>query len=125
MPVTVLAVHNDIAFLFALALQLEHDRVALIPSSSVKSAERLLSELKVRPDLLIVNCKIRGVCAFAEESLKRWPALKMVAVVSEGHRCIKCRCLFASIIGDSPSPMIDRWVNLVRTLTHQRELATQ
>ena len=125
MSVTVLAVNNDIAFLFALALQLEHSRVGLIPAHSVKNAERLLSELKVQPDLLIINCKVRGVCPFAAESLKRWPALKVVAILSEGHRCLKCRGLLAATIGDSPSPMIDRWVGLVRTLTNQSQTARQ
>ena len=112
MSATVLAVHNDIAFLFALALQLEHSRVCLIPAPSVKNAQRLLTELKLQPDLLVINCKIRGVCAFAEESLKRWPALRVVAIASEGHRCLKCRSLLVGTIGDAPSPAIDQWVSL-------------
>jgi hypothetical protein len=125
MSVTVLAVHNDIAFLFALALQLEPNHVGLIPSASVKNAERLLCELKLQPDLLIINCKIWGVCAFASESLKRWPELKVVAVVSEGHRCFRCRGLLVATIGDSPSSVIDQWAGLVQTLTHKRRVATQ
>jgi hypothetical protein len=125
MSVTVLAVHNDIAFLFALALQLEPNHVGLIPSASVKNAERLLCELKLQPDLLIINCKIRGVCAFASESLNRWPELKVVAVVSEGRRCFRCRSLLVATIGDSPSPVIDQWASLVQTLTHKRRVATQ
>lgn len=123
--VTVLAVHNDIGFLFALALQLVHRRVNLIPASSVKNAERLLAELQLQPDLLIVNCKMQGVCALGADSLKRWPALKVVAIVSEGHRCLKCRRLLVATLEDAPSPRIDRWVGFLRMLTSESHSATQ
>jgi len=125
MAVTVLAVHDDVAFLFALALQLEPRGVALLPADSVKSAERLSSELKLRPDLLIINCKLRGTCAFAAESLQRWPALKVAAVVSKGHRCARCRHLLDATIEDSSAPEIASWRTLVLTLIHQKHMATQ
>jgi len=125
MSATVLAVHNDIAFLLALAIQLEDRHIGLIPAPSVKNAEQLLKELRLQPDLLIVNCRIRGVCAFAAQSLKRWPSLKVVAIVSEGHQCLKCKDLLVTTVGDSSSPMVDRWVGLVRTLMQQEHIATQ
>jgi hypothetical protein len=121
----VLAVHNDIAFLLALAVELVHSGVNLIPAASVRSAERLLAELKLQPDLLVLNCKIQGVCAFAAESLKQWPAQKVVAIVSKGHRCLKCRSLLVATIEDSPSPRIDRWVGFVRMLIPQSYAVTQ
>jgi hypothetical protein len=125
MPVTILAVHNDIAFLFALALKLENSQIGLIPAHSVKNAERLVTELGLEPDLLIINCKIRGVCAFATESLKRWPAVKVVAIVSENQRCLDCRRAVVATIRESPSPTIAQCVDIVSTLTHLWHAAIQ
>ena len=118
MSATVLAVHNDIGFLSSLALRLERSRVNLIPAPSVRNLELLLAELQVEPDLLLINCKIQGVCAFAAESMKRWPKLKVVAIFSEGHRCLQCSHLLVGTIIDSQSPLIDGWVGLVLALTN-------
>ena len=125
MSATVLAVHDDIAFLFALAVQLKRSRVNLIPAISVRNAERLLAELKLEPALLIINCKIKGVCAFATESQRRSPALKVVSIDSEGHHCLKCRYLISATIVGSQSQLTDRWADLVRALAHQSLTVSQ
>lgn len=122
---TVLAVHNDLALLFALALQLDARGVSLIPAHSVHDAQRLLSELRLQPDLLIVNCKLRGVCSFAVDSFNQWPALHVVAVVSEGHPCQTCKHLLAATIGDSSTHSIDRWLKLILAVMHQTQTTTQ
>jgi hypothetical protein len=123
--VTVLAVHDDFAFLLALAVELVRNRIHLIPARSVRDVERLLSELDLQPDWLILNCEIQGVCALAEESLKQWPTVRVIAIVSEGQPRLKCRRLAVATIENSAPPAVDRWVSILRTLTREYDSVLQ
>ena len=116
MPAVVIAVHNDVGFLAAMAGELQKQRIALIPASTSSQAERLLAELKVKPDLLIIECKIRNVCSFAAAMRQRRAALKVVGLISEPQKCARCRELLTTTVYGSRTRMIQWWVALIKVL---------
>ena len=117
MPRTVIAIDDDIGFLFALASHLESARVVVIPSGSVALAERLLQELALAPDVLVINCRIRGVGAFAARVRRRWPDLKVVAIVSERGRCGSSKAIVKAFLPDQRprrAETVRDWARLLR-----------
>ena len=119
MAATVLAVHDDIGFLLALAGELHKRRIALIPAATVPQAERLLVELGLKLDVLIIDCNIRTVCSFAAAMHKRSPALRVVGITSDRRRCAKCRDLLTTTVSRSEAQVVQWWVALIETLVHK------
>ena len=116
---TILAVHKDIGLLFALAVTLENYKIGVIPAASVKQAHLLLKQLKPELDLLIIQCRIRGVCRFAAEARQRRPGLRVIGVLSEPHACGTCQDKFAASIQDQQSYEVQKLAGLVRHLIRQ------
>ncbi len=111
--------HKDIGLLFALAVTLENHKIGVIPAASVKQAHLLLKQLKPELDLLIVQCRIRGVCRFAAEARQRRPGLRIIGVLSESHACGPCQEHFAASIQDQQSYEVQKLAGLVRHLIRQ------
>jgi hypothetical protein len=116
---TILAVHKDIGLLFALAVTLESHQIGVIPAGSVKQAHLLLKELKPELGLLIVQCRIRGVCRFAAEAMQRRPGLRIIGVLSASHECGRCREVFAATMQDDESHDVQKLATLIRHLIQE------
>jgi len=116
MPATVLAVHNNVAFLLALAVQLENRKIHLIPAATVRQARSLLDKLKLKPRVVIVNCRLSGVCQFAMELQERRPRPKIAGIVSEGSSCAKCRAILSATVEMAPQQTPQMWVGVIRAL---------
>ena len=58
-------VDDDLGFTFALADALASRGIALVPARSVTQARSLFKSLKPNVGLLIINCRVHGVCALA------------------------------------------------------------
>ena len=113
----VLMVDGDIGFLFVLARELDHRRISLIPSASVKQARLTLARLKPTIDILIINCQLLGVCAFAREMVRHNAKLEVIGIVSGNHQCSSCRQLLTLISQDSEireARWIQKWASLIQ-----------
>ena len=118
---TVLAVHKDVGLLFALAVTLENHQIGVIPAASVKQADFLLKQLEPEVDLLIVQCRIRGVCRFAAEAIERRPGLRIIGVLSASRECGRCRELLAATMQDHQSYKVQNLASVVRQVIRQDE----
>jgi len=116
---TVLALHKDIGLLFAVAVALENDKIGLIPAASVKQAHLLMKELSPRLDVLIIECRIRGVCRFADGVRERVPDAGIVGVLSESHDCGACRNLLTATLRADQANEVQRWASVIRTLVRR------
>jgi hypothetical protein len=116
----VLMVDGDIGFLFVLARELDHRRISLIPSGSVKQARLTLASLKPTIetiDMLIIDCQLSGVCAFAREMVRHNAQLEVIGLVSGNHQCSSCRQLLTLISQDPElreARGIQKWAGLIQ-----------
>lgn len=120
---TVLVVDNaDAAFLFALAFRLKRYKIWLFAAESVEQAQSLWEYIGAGLALLIINCKVRGVCPFAATMARRIPRLQILGVTSEGHTCGSCRKLFSGVLPDRRPRQDDdsqEWMEAIRGLVRQ------
>lgn len=114
----VLIVDSDVAFLLVLAQELARKGIMLIPSTSVREARSMLEKLSPTIDILIINCRLAGVCGLASEMRRGDAALDVVAMVSGNRQCATCRrhLTFVSRDADHPEPrVIQKWGRLIDT----------
>jgi hypothetical protein len=86
----VLIFDDELGFLFALSEELGKRAIAAYPARTIKETESLIARLRLKPALLVINCRRRGACAFAEAISKHWRELRIVALVSASSSCRKC-----------------------------------
>jgi DNA-binding NtrC family response regulator len=113
---TVLAVHDDLAILFALAVRLEGRTIALVPARSVNHAKVLLQELRFQPDVLLINCAKRGTGKFAAAMRECNPALAVVGITSGRHQCKSCRKLLSATVEGSSERQLEELTGLIERL---------
>jgi DNA-binding NtrC family response regulator len=113
----VLMVDNDPGFMFALADALASRGIALVPAQSVMQARSLLKSLKPNVGLLIINCRVRGVCALAAEMVQDDRSLAVAGILSAQGQCSSCRHLLGEHFQDPEDrlpKLVERWVTLIR-----------
>lgn len=86
----VLIFDDELGFLFALSEELGKRAIAAYPALTLKETESLIVRLRLRPALLVLNCRRRGACAFADAVGKQRRDLKIVALVSGSSSCQNC-----------------------------------
>lgn len=114
---SVLVVDGDIGFLLVLAQELSHRGISLIPSSSARQARSMLAKMKPAIDVLIINCRVSGVCALASDLVRRNARLEVVGIVSGVHQCSSCRQLLTYVSREPQPPelrAIRRWATLIQ-----------
>ena len=121
-PRWVLAIHDDIAALFALALALQHCHIDLIPATTIQEAQELLAEVNAAPDILLVNCAIDGTFRLAKTLRERLPALKVVVIdPDKDHPCPHDEEFFTARSASAGS--IPTWAGIICSLASRRSLA--
>ena len=83
----VLMVDDDLGFTFALADALASRGIALVPARSVTQARSLFKSLKPNVGLLIINCRVHGVCALAAEMVPDDRSLAVAGIRSAQAQC--------------------------------------
>ena len=86
----VLIFDDELGFLFALSEELGKRGIAAYPARALKETESLIARLGLKPALLVINCRCRGACAFADAVGKHRRDLKIVALVSGSSSCQSC-----------------------------------
>ena len=113
----VLMVDDDLGFTFALADALASRGIALVPARSVTQARSLLKSLKPNVGLLIINCRLHGVCALAAEMVRDDRSLAVAGILSAQVQCSRCRHLLGELFQDPEDRLprlLERWVTLIR-----------
>ena len=121
----ILIVDRDLGFMWALAENLKTRGIATIPSTSVEEAAAILDVLHPDLSLLIVNCGCEGVCSFAKELRQQHEFLKVIGIISRGHRCRQCaRFLIATLSDpeDRSPDKLEHCVELILILTSRSGL---
>jgi DNA-binding NtrC family response regulator len=122
----VLIIDRELGFMWALAQQLQARGIATIPSSSVREARTVLAAIQPHLSLVIVNCRCKGACSFAEQLRKRHHLLRIVAIISRGFSCRECQRSVSATLDDPEDREPERLaqcVELVRILVvHARPL---
>jgi hypothetical protein len=117
----VLVVDNaDVAFLYALTVQLKNFEIWLIPADSVEKAHLMRKHIG-RLDLLIINCNVPLVCPFAVVMARQVPGLKILGITSEGHQCGSCRKSLSALLRDRQPRTdddIQQWMGAVQALVN-------
>ncbi|HKE28100.1 MAG TPA: response regulator [Bryobacteraceae bacterium] len=80
---TVLIIDSDLGFVFWLGRILQGAGCEVIPAKSSAEASVLLSELSTGVDLLIVDSRLAGVVAFADEQRRSRPKVKILVAISD------------------------------------------
>ena len=113
----VLIVDDEPGFTFALAEALASRGIALVPARSVMQARSLLKSLKLNVGLLIINCRIHGVCALAAEMVRDDRSLAVAGILSAQGQCGRCRHLLGERFQDPEDRLpnlLEQWVTLIR-----------
>jgi hypothetical protein len=121
---TVLMVDADIALLLILADELDQRGISLIPSGSARQARLLGASLKPMIDVLIVNCKVAGVCTLAAEMVGPNPLLEIIGIVAGACQCSSCRALLTYCFHD-PEIRDLRWTHRMVSLIQSRTVRKQ
>ena len=105
---TVLIFDDELGFPFALSAELGRRSIAAYPARTLTETESLIARLRLKPDLLVINCRRRGACAFAEQIGRHRRNLKIVALVSASFECQKCADKVAAQLRDPEDKFPDR-----------------
>jgi DNA-binding response OmpR family regulator len=81
----VLIVDSDLGFVFWLGQALQRAKYVAVPARTCPDAISLVSELKIDPDLLIVNVALPDAAGLAESLRRSNPRLKVIALVERGQ----------------------------------------
>ena|SRR5579884_4436405 len=104
----VLIFDDELGFLFALSEELGKRGIAAYPALTLKETESLIARLRLRPALLVINCRRRGACAFADAVGKQRRDLKIVALVSGASSCQSCGERVAAQLRDPEDKVPER-----------------
>jgi DNA-binding NtrC family response regulator len=113
----VLMVDDNLGFTFALAGALASRGIALVPARSVMQARALLKAFKPNVGLLIINCRIHGVCALATRMVRDDRSLAVAGILSAQGQCDRCRHLLGELFQDPEDRLprlVEQWVALIR-----------
>ncbi|HLI85218.1 MAG TPA: hypothetical protein VKV17_14965 [Bryobacteraceae bacterium] len=116
----ILLIDRDLGFMFAFAESLKVRGIAVIPATSVREAEEVLSAIRPDLSLLIMNCACERVCSFAQQLRKEHQYIRVIGIVSPSHRCRECGRLLIATLHDPEDRSPDRLphcVELVCILT--------
>jgi len=116
---TVVMVDDDIIPLLFLAHELHQRGINLIPAKSVKDARTAIAALELSLDVLIVNCRVSGVCTLTKETVKFQKSLEVIGVVSGYHQCSSCRAFLTYCFQDSELRDL-RWMHRLVSLIQSR-----
>ena len=113
----VLMVDDDLGFMFVLAGALASRGIALVPARSVLQARSMLRALTPNVGLLIINCRIHGVCALAAGMVREDRSLAVAGILSSRGQCTRCRHLFGEVFQDPEDrlpELLEQWVTMIR-----------
>lgn len=80
---TVLIVDNDLGFAFWLGNALDRAGFYALPAVSASGASKLLTELAVVPDLVVINASLSDAASFIADLRLTEPRLKVITVVDD------------------------------------------
>ncbi|HXK01337.1 MAG TPA: hypothetical protein VMS37_02980 [Verrucomicrobiae bacterium] len=80
---TVLIVDNDLGFAFWLGHALDQAGFYALPAVSASGASKLLTELGLNADLVVINANLPDAASFIADLRLAQPALKVVTVVDD------------------------------------------
>ena len=87
---TVLILDDDLGFIFALAQELNDRHISAFPARTAREGHSIIRDLRLDPDLLVIDCSSPGACSFAGEVAKESVDVKIVGLVSEHFQCKEC-----------------------------------
>jgi hypothetical protein len=129
--VKILILDHDLGFQFWLAKSLEPFGYSIIPADTVSQAKRLLRQLKLSLDLLMVNPAVEGAAEFTASLHRHQPLLKVVALVPEQGKESSLRDLHPDARRAKPDPSVmehpagessaeSDWARFVQEVTGRR-----
>jgi hypothetical protein len=110
-------VDDDLGFTFALAEALASRGIALVPARSVIQARSFLRSLRPKVGLLIINCRVRGVCDLATEMVREDRSLAVAGILSSLGQCTRCRHFLGEVFLDPEDrlpELLEQWVTMIR-----------
>jgi hypothetical protein len=113
----VLMVDDDLGFTLALAGALASHGIVLVPARTVIQARSLLRLHKPKVGLLIINCRIHGVCALATEMVRNDRSLAVSGILSARGQCTRCRHFLGEVFQDPEDrlpELLEQWVTMIR-----------
>lgn len=76
----VLIVDDELGFVIRLGVTLAENGYSTLPADTASTAQQLIHEVRVTPDLAIVNLELAGTVKMIEALHRANPALKVIAV---------------------------------------------
>lgn len=116
---SVLMVDSDIALLLVLAHELDQRGISVFPAETPRQARVLIAKMKATIDILILNCKVPGVCGLAGEMVDRDALLEVIGIVAGAGQCSSCRALLTYCFHD-PEIRDVRWMHRMVSLIQSR-----
>lgn len=117
----VLAIHDDVALMFALAFSLNELGVDLLPARTVAEGIELLSAFSVTPEVLLIDCGAARVLSYARALRFRTPNLKVVGFRSESNPCAEYKELLSTIV-DPVECSITKCAHIIGSLVEETKL---
>jgi hypothetical protein len=113
---TVIVVDSDLGFVFWLGHALDQAGHYALPAASAAGASRVLSELGLTADLVVINAALPNASSFVADLRLAQPALKVVAIVDDPEATPPA-FLQANLVERKPVSMDDAtrrdWVDTV------------
>ncbi len=85
MRITVLIIDSDLGLVFWLGRVLDQQGYETLPAKSVHDSQRLLNELQVSADVVILNAALPGATDFAVNLRREHNRVKIVMLISDGY----------------------------------------
>jgi hypothetical protein len=120
----VLMVDSDIAVLLVLAHELDQRGISLIPAGTARQARVLSARVQSMIGILIVNCKVPGVCGLAAEMVGHNPLLEVIGIVAGAWQCSSCRTVLTYCFHE-PEVRDIRWMHRMVSLIQSRTVRRQ
>lgn len=86
----VLILDKDLGFILALSQELTSRKISAFPARAPGEARSILRQLRLRPDVLVINCGVANACSFANEVARMRPELRVIGIVSDANGCNDC-----------------------------------
>jgi hypothetical protein len=116
---TVLVVDNDLGFAFWLGHALDEAGHYALPAFSAAGASRLLTELGLLPDLIIINAALPSASSFVTDLRLSNPGLKVIAILDD-PAALPPAFLQANLVEHKPASIDESakrdWVETVRVI---------
>ena len=108
LPQMVLMLGGEVGFMIGLAHELAERGIMSCPARTVRQARSIIIRFQLTPDVVMIDCSIRGACSLVEKVADDFRKVKFIGIVSALHHCQQCATKLTGTLSDPEDTAPDR-----------------